>query len=682
MQSTAASGDRAPAVRAPGAQRRFRPEVQGLRAVAVLLVLVHHLDPGLLPGGYVGVDVFFVISGFLITSQLYREAVAGGRVSVRGFYVRRVRRLLPAATAVLVVTGAVSLAVLPVTRLTDTMWQLVASAAYVENLYLARQSVDYLAAEAPPSPVQHFWSLSVEEQFYLVWPLLFVLWALCRRRWRAGTGMLAVLLGALLVASLACSVAMAGESSAYFLPITRAWELAVGGLLAIALARGSLPERLRLPLGWLGLAAIAASALLYGGATPFPGWTALLPVLGGAAVIAAEQSRSRLSASALLSTAPARWGGDVSYSLYLWHWPLTVFALVLAGTDRLGLLGAVAVGGLSVLLAWATKVWVEDPVRERGLIRSGRGAAAGAVAGVLAVAAVGAVLYVRVDQVRSVGFDPRVHVGPEALGRASVEGPLYPSPIDAEEDAPVLYGDGCQAPPPATDPSDPCVYGDEDARETVAVVGDSHSAQWVTALLELGEERGWRLVLYTKSSCAFTDTAVEDAEGGEYEECRTWNRAVVGELAELRPDTVVTSSSTAARPVGAESPEEGAELMAEGMLTLWREVAEVTDRIVAVRDTPRQRRDVVECVAGSGGPEECAVPQEQAFEREDPQEEVVAQLPGKAFLVDMSDRFCARGECPAVIGNVIVYRDSGHITSTYVSLLSEELGRRMDGLRA
>ncbi|WDZ92244.1 acyltransferase [Nocardiopsis sp. HUAS JQ3] len=160
--------------------RRFRPEVQGLRAVAVLLVLVYHLNPALLPGGYVGVDVFFVISGFLITSLLYREATEHGKVSIGGFYVRRIRRLLPAATTVLLVTGAVALFLLPVTRLVDTAWQLVASAAYVENLYLAQQAVDYLAADDPPSPVQHFWSLSVEEQFYLVWPLLFVVWTLGR----------------------------------------------------------------------------------------------------------------------------------------------------------------------------------------------------------------------------------------------------------------------------------------------------------------------------------------------------------------------------------------------------------------------------------------------------------------------------------------------------------------------
>ncbi|WP_150243356.1 acyltransferase family protein [Nocardiopsis quinghaiensis] len=661
--------------------RRFRPEVQGLRAVAVLLVLAYHLDPALLPGGYVGVDVFFVISGFLITSLLYREADEHGRVSIGGFYVRRVRRLLPAATTVLLTTGVVAFFVLPVTRLADTAWQLVASAAYVENLYLARQAVDYLASDTPPSPVQHFWSLSVEEQFYLVWPLLFVVWALARRRWRAEARTLIVLLGAVLVLSLACSVLLTQReaASAYFLPLTRAWELAVGGLLAVGLAHGSLPERWRPFLGWLGLAAVAVAALTYDDGTPFPGWAAVLPVLGGAAVIAAEQSAGRLSASRLLSTAPARWIGDMSYSLYLWHWPLIVFALVLTGRDRLGPLEAVAIAALSVLLAWGTKVWVEEPVRDRDLVRGGRSALAVATAGVVTVAAVGGAVYMRVDREGSVTFDPAVHTGPAALGRAPDTVLIYPSPVRAEDDVPTLYEDDCQASPTETDPGDPCVYGPEDARVDVAVVGDSHSAQWVPALEKLAAERGWRLSVYTKSSCAFTDTVVRGPDGGSYTACREWNRAVVGELDGLRPDLVFTSSSTAGGPAEKSSPEQERAEMAEGMSRLWEDVARVSGEIVVLRDTPRARKDVVECVASHvEDPSRCERPVEEAFDDADPQEDAARSFDEGVHWLDLSDRFCVDGGCPAVIGNVMVYRDAGHITSTYIALLSEDLATRLD----
>jgi peptidoglycan/LPS O-acetylase OafA/YrhL len=668
----------------PGSERRFRPEVQGLRAVAVLLVLVYHLNPALLPGGYVGVDVFFVISGFLITSLLYREATEHGRVSIRGFYVRRVRRLLPAATVVLLGTGVLSFFVLPITRLTDTAWQLAASAFYVENLYLARQAVDYLASDTPPSPVQHFWSLSVEEQFYVVWPLLFAVWALTRRRWRTTARALTVLLGSVLVLSFACSVVLTSQesASAYFLPTTRAWELAVGGLLAVGLAHGSLPERVRAPLGWLGLAAVVASAVAYDDATPFPGWAAALPVLGAAAVIAAEQGSGRLTASALLGTAPARWVGDVSYSLYLWHWPLIVFALVLTGRDGLGPLDTVVVAGLSVLLAWATKVWVEDPVRDRDLVRSGRSALAVATAGMVSVAAVGGAAYLQVDRSGSVTFDPSVHTGPAAIGRsADPEGEwTYPSPVRAEDDLPLLYDDDCQASKEDSDPaSAQCVYGAEDAGTTVAVVGDSHSAQWFPALHEMAGERDWRLFLYTKSSCAFTDTMTADAEGGAYEECQEWNRGVVEEFAELAPDLVFTSSSTTSRPFGAETIEEGKTAIAEGMHRLWQDVAEVSGPIVAIRDTPRHQRDVVECVSANlDQPERCKVSEGEAFEHADPQEEAVLALGDEAHLLDLSDRFCVDGACPAVIGNVMIYRDAGHITETYIRLLTHDLGSRLD----
>lgn len=659
--------------------RRFRPEIQGLRAVAVLLVLVYHLDPALLPGGYVGVDVFFVISGFLITSLLYREA-AEGRVWIARFYVRRVRRLLPAATTVLLVTGAAAFFVLPVTRLADTAWQLVASAAYVENLYLARQAVDYLAADAPPSPVQHFWSLSVEEQFYLVWPLLFVVWTLARRRRRAGVRTLAAVLGSVLVLSLACSVLLTAQeaASAYFWPATRAWELAVGGLLAIGLAHGGLPERWRVPLGWLGLAAIALSALAYDDATPFPGWAALLPVLGSAGVIAAESSPERLAVSRLLETAPARWVGDVSYSLYLWHWPLIVFALVLTGRSGLGPVAAVLVAAASLLLAWATKVWVEDPVRDRGLVRRGRSALAVAVAGAVTVAAVGGAVYTRADQEGSVPFDPRVHTGPAALGQAPQGHPPYPSPVDAEDDVPALYERDCQASHSDTVPEDPCVYGPEDADEDVAVLGDSHSAQWVTALEGIAEQRGWRVHVYTKSSCAFTDTVVRGPDGGEYTACRDWNRAVVGQLRELRPDLVVTSSSTASAPAREVSPEEDLASMAEGMVRLWEEVAAVSGEVVAIRDTPRARRDVVECVAANTeDPAVCERPEPEALADPDAQEEAARSF-DRVHLIDLTDRFCADGRCPAVIGNVMVYRDAGHVTSTYIGMLTEDLAARLD----
>jgi peptidoglycan/LPS O-acetylase OafA/YrhL len=657
------------------AARRFLPEVQGLRAVAVLLVLVYHLDKDLLPGGYAGVDVFFVISGFLITTLLLREADTRGRVSLAGFYVRRVRRILPAATLVLLATGVAAFLLLPSPRLLDTARQLIASAAYVENFYLATESVDYLAAETAASPVQHYWSLAVEEQFYLVWPLLFVGWAaLGARRTRT----LLAAAAAVLVASFTCSVVMTASDPqpSYFLPQTRMWELAVGGVLAIVLARRALPAGLRRVLGWAGLAAIIAAVVGFDDATAFPGWAAAVPVLGAAAVIAAGHSDTRWSAYGLLASAPARFVGDISYALYLWHWPVIVFALSVTDRDSLTPAAAVGAAALSVALAWGTKVLVEDPVRDGGLLRAGRAATAFALSATLVVTSVGAAQYLRYQWLRGVEFDPAVHVGPQAIGDERPEGDpderIYPPPVGAEEDLPSVYDDDCQASNAEVTP-DPCVYGPDDAETVIAVVGDSHAAHWVPALRSLAGERNWLLYSYTKSSCAFTDTLTVTADA-PYPECPEWNAAVTDELVQtVRPDVVFTSSHSRTDAVGAADDEEGRAAIADGMARMWSVLEEAGTDVVAIRDTPVTRPRIPECVdRHPDALDACASPREDAV-RDDPQVRAVESGGTGADLVDLTDDFCTDDSCPPVVGNVLIYRDSHHLTATYSRLLAPAL---------
>jgi len=277
---------------APG--RGFRPDIQGLRAIAVAMVVLYHLWPSLLPGGFAGVDVFFVISGYLITGHLWRGFAATGRLSLADFWGRRARRLIPAAALVLAVTWIASWIILPASRLADTAQQILASALYFQNWQLARDSVDYLKSDAAASPIQHFWSLSVEEQFYLVWPLLFLLAALLTlkfgpaRRERARGAAAGFLTAALVAGSLAYSVWYTRQdpSAAYFVTTTRMWELGAGGLLALAPARISQVLGRQGWLGWSGLVLVVASAFTLRGTMPFPGALALLPVGGAVALIA------------------------------------------------------------------------------------------------------------------------------------------------------------------------------------------------------------------------------------------------------------------------------------------------------------------------------------------------------------------------------------------------------------
>ncbi|HEV3000818.1 MAG TPA: acyltransferase, partial [Solirubrobacteraceae bacterium] len=393
----------------------LRPEIQALRGVAVLTVVVFHLWPSVLPGGFVGVDVFFVISGFLITGQLVREVDRTSRVSLAGFWARRARRILPAALVVLAFCALATKAVVPETHWREFFAEITASTAYVENWQLAEAAVDYADADDAASPVRHFWSLSVEEQFYLVWPLLIMLALVWGRR------AIGPVLGAVVLVSLVWSiVATAGDpAAAYFITPTRAWEFGLGGLLALVPLRGRSPA-----LSWLGIGAIALAAVLYSGDTPFPGVAALLPVLGAAAVIAARSFAFR----------PLERVGDVSYSVYLWHWPLIVLAPFAGGASKVVLLA------LTFVLGWASKVAVEDPVRRlRWRPRAILAPAAAATAAVLLLSLSGtAALDDRLDReqdavARVLERQPPCFGAAAMGGRCRPQDGVIPTPVVARE---------------------------------------------------------------------------------------------------------------------------------------------------------------------------------------------------------------------------------------------------------
>ncbi|MFC6344189.1 acyltransferase family protein, partial [Nocardioides hankookensis] len=351
-----------------------RTDIQGLRAIAVALVVVYHLAPTTLTGGFVGVDVFFVVSGFLITSHLLLRRPSRPRHLLE-FWGRRIRRLLPASLLVLLLTLVATRLVAPVTQWDVTARQSAAAATYWVNWLLASDSVDYLAAAAAPSPVQHFWSLSVEEQFYLGWPVLVLLLGQLAVITRVAGSLprlrLLVLagLGLVVALSLAWSVHLTDTdpARAYFVTTTRIWELGLGGLVAGFVVLREPPGR-RLPppvaagAAWLGVAAIVTSGVAYSGATPFPGWQALVPVGGTALVLGAAAGTQIWSPGRILALPPLQWLGDISYSVYLWHWPLIVLVPGVSG-DHLGALDKTAIVVATLVLAALTKRYVEDAFR-------------------------------------------------------------------------------------------------------------------------------------------------------------------------------------------------------------------------------------------------------------------------------------------------------------------------------
>ncbi|HEV2093271.1 MAG TPA: acyltransferase family protein, partial [Rubrobacter sp.] len=484
----------------------FRPDVEGLRAVAVVAVLLYHAGVPSAGGGYVGVDVFFVISGYLITGLLLRELEKTGTISLARFYSRRAKRLLPLSVVVLASVVALSWLLFDPVRMDETSFGVLAAGVYAMNWLLAVEAADYFAAGLQASPVQHFWTLAVEEQFYLVWPALLLLvgwW--CSRTGRGLRPTLAFVLGGVAAASLAYSAYLTGAEAgaAYFSTLTRGWELALGGLLALAPASalGRLPGWAAGALAWAGLAAVAFAAHRFGDDTLFPGTAALIPTLGTAAIIAAGSGAwSAASPSRLLAFGPVRHVGRISYSWYLWHWPPLVFAAEVWG--KLSPTEGLAVLAVSYVPAVLTHRFVERPfLHSRRLSRYPRKALALGGACTATSIGLGFLLF---------ALTPIVPEAPEGgvAGAAALRGghsiqksaeAVHPTPREAEKkkNRPRMYADGCHLDLPETE-SPACVYGNPSSDTTVVLFGDSHAMQWFPALNELAKERDWRLLGFSK----------------------------------------------------------------------------------------------------------------------------------------------------------------------------------------
>ncbi|GAA1710434.1 acyltransferase family protein [Isoptericola hypogeus] len=673
----------APAPREARGGRTFLPEVQALRALAVSLVVAYHLRPDLLPGGYVGVDVFFVISGFLITGHMLREARSTGRLALARFWANRARRILPAALLVIAVTAVTATALVPVTGWRELTRQGVASVFYVQNWVLAADSVDYLAAENVATPFQHFWSLAVEEQFYLVWPLLLV--GAMRVRWRApvharsaGTPVTLVLVVfcAVVLASFVWSAfASARDPAAYFTTTTRLWELGLGGVLAVVHRDRSRFVGARSVLALGGLAAVVGSAWLLTDETAFPGTAALAPVLGTAAVIAAGRTAGPGSLTWLVDRRWVQWLGNSSYSLYLWHFPVVVCFLAWKGRPP-SALEAVGLVAMMLLAAAASYRWVEQPLRAARWARAApwkvltAAAVAMAVTGVVAlVPALRSDAYDRAWRAAAaaVQVEPGSGFGADAVRDGTAPAFVTEDPVIVPslaslrtELSPVFTRCSVGPEVPGT-PS--CEFGDPDADRTLALVGDSHVRMLGTPLTAIAKERGWRVVTYLHNSCPFS---LEPRDIPSGDSCVAANRATLDALLAEAPDVVVTSYYTGSH---FEDPD-GA---AEGFADAWRPLVGAGVRVVAVEDAPRPRKDVVECVADHpDDPAECAVPRRDALARHGLLAEAAA-LAGGVDVVDLEDRYCGARSCPAVVGNVMVYRDDNHVTDTYARSLQPYL---------
>jgi peptidoglycan/LPS O-acetylase OafA/YrhL len=677
------SGDEAGT--APG-DRRFRPDVEGLRAVAVLLVVLFHAGIPGLNGGFVGVDVFFVISGFVITGVLLRERASDHRTSILGFYGRRCRRIIPAATLVIVVTVVAGYAVLGVLAgdrtAVDGKW----AAVFLANFHFASIGTNYLTATQPPSPLQNFWSLAVEEQFYLVYPTLFLLaaWVPVRLAFRSR---LVIGLTVVIGASFTLSVIQTSTNAtvAYFSPFTRAWELALGALVAVATPRlVRLSHRSAAPLTWIGLGCVVVAAATFNVGTPYPGWYVALPVIGTALVIAGGTAAPLGGAEALLRTAPFRQIGRLSYSLYLWHWPILILAAEAAGKSTLPLPQAMGWLVVALLAAVVTYHFVENPIRHLKFALRYRWASVGLGIGLIALT-----LSVVTVQLRGHAGGEFAAAAPENIVSTASSGQVeqlvasalrirsIPSDfVSASWGGPPVFT-GCLKNPVQTNVPG-CVYGDPLGNHTMVVYGDSHAAMWFRTLNDIAMRAHWRLIILSAGFCPadmlqFVNPPGVGTPGGEWQACDQWHRYAIHRINHIDPNLVLVTEEAALGPHDADTRTQ----WQRGLEEVFKAITAPNVRFAVLGNIPLSPKGGPDCLAQNSNDIRVCSGSSPDFYTPWRNAEKAAAAALSVNYINTIPWFCSGGVCPAVIGRYDVYFDDWHLSNSYARYLEGALAQAL-----
>lgn len=719
---------------ADAAAQAYRWDLDGLRGVAILLVACFHVWFGRVSGG---VDVFLALSGYFFIGSLLRHSVAAqsplmtyrDAIDPWPRLKRLLKRLLPALYTVLIGVAILTVVVIPPTRWGNIGSELIASAAYYQNWFLAFNSQDYLAASSANSPLQHIWSMSVQGQFFVVVLLLALISAALLKLAAAPLARLGtersvrLIVGVLVLGLAATSFYWASmrhgvdQPFNYYDTFARAWEPLAGGLLAVWMPRVRVPNWIRNTVGGAALGLILSCGWWIDGVKQYPGPMALVPVGATVALIWAGATAStkprtdgsvqrQPAVSRMLATPQGIWLGNIAYSLYLIHWPLLIFYLTWRDKNHANFVEGTTILLVSVLLAWLCKRYIEDPVRHsrrpEPLLRGATPPVDGArhpgslrrrmwsysrvVTAVLlvGVATIGVSTQVWARHVSSqvvdtAKLDPRLYPGARALldGWPVPMMPPQPSPNVADRDFPETSTDGFMSNFLDND-IHVGVYGDKNATRTIALAGGSHAEMWITAMNILGKRYGFKVKTYLKMGCALTTERVPKKSGTDnpYPECYDWGQRVVAKVIADHPDAVMTTST---RP----RDRHPGDWMPDAYQPIFTDFMDAGIPVIGMQDTPWPRDRHGEgfvtpvCLSDGGDALSCGTVRASALSPTDPSIPFAQAHPGLFHRIDMTAGICEPEICPAIVGNIVVYKDYHHLSATYVRSLTDELGRQL-----
>jgi len=691
--------DKARVAKRQGEKHDFRGDIQGLRGIAVLLVLLFHAQIPGIRGGFVGVDVFFVISGYLITGNLLRELQKTGSINFREFYARRIRRLLPASLFVLLVTLITAIFLFPPILLPGLALDVTSAGFYIPNIDFAIRATDYFSNSLIPSPVLHYWSLGVEEQYYLCWPLLLLLVARGKRR--RNTHIL-LLFGALFIGSieLASWWLPHNQPWAFYALPTRAWELILGAFIAAySKYLSRLPRNFLSFIGVVGFVLVIGSGIFQNDPLHFPGKSALIPTTGAFLLILGGLSRAPGIATRILKVSPLQQLGKISYSLYLWHWPILVIPQVAIG-NHIHLIYRSLLALLSIAIAIVSERYIERPFRSGKLaLKNPTRTIAVALAVTCVVSATAfSADYGMTGALRNrhgaesaqeqrefidamvIPTAKKANVAPLRAATKDFPVPLAlePSLLDAKKDRPISYADGCHNQMNVKPVMHPCIYGVPTSKTTVVLFGDSHALAWFPALNEVAKENDWRLLSLTMSACSPADIpAYNPQTASVMTNCPIWRKEAIARIVAEHPYLVLVAGTS-----GFESYSHGVVISGEaripfyksGMNRTIRELQQTSSHVILMSDTPAQSQDPTVCL--SQHPKStlaCATPASQAISSEWMAVEGEVASHNSIPIIRPQYWVCPTDPCPVVIGKILTYLDTGHMTATFSQALAGKL---------